>query len=58
MNLHRIMNGLQTYRNKQNRRDPTRRVNIPYYHKVISRNKYAQSMTACNPAEQAIMLSK
>ena len=32
-------------------------MNIPYYHRVITRNKYAQSVTA-NPADQNIMLSK
>lgn len=55
-NLNKIMGSLQTYKNKQSKRDPTSRVNIPYYRRVMSRNKYAASQSA-NPA-QAIMISK
>ena len=50
------MGNLQTYKDKQNKRDPSRRVNIPYYRRVMSRNKYVLSEKS-NP-DQNLMFSK
>ena len=59
INLGKIMGSLQTYKEKQSKRDPSRRVNMPYYHRVISRsrNKNVFGASAQN-SDQAIMLSK
>ena len=46
--LTQIMCSLETYKNK--RRDPRKRVKVPYYHKVISRSRHKQSLSAAaNP---------
>jgi len=57
INLSKIMGGLQTYKQKLSKRDPSRRVNIPYYHKVISRSRYKPVSVTTAPS-QAIMFSK
>ena len=52
------MGSLQTYKNKQNKKDPAKRVNVPYYHKVISRSRHKHSLSAAANPNSAIMLSK
>ena len=60
LSLNKIMGGLQTYKDKQSKRDPTVRVNIPYYHKVISRarGRHKQTLSVPTNPNSAIMLSK
>lgn len=53
--LNAIMGNLQTYKNKMSKRDPTRRVNIPYYRKVIARSKHNYTTPTSG---QAIMFTK
>ena len=55
-NLSKIMGGLQTYKDKQNKQNPNNRVHIPYYHRVIARNKY--SVSTQDSSSQAVMFSK
>ena len=49
LNLTKIMGNLQTYKDKQNKRDPSRRVNMPYYRRVMSRNKYVLNAATAQP---------
>ena len=51
------MGNLQTFKDKQNKRDPSRRVNIPYYRRVQSRNKYVNNANTTG-ADQNIMFSR
>ena len=53
-----MMGSLQTYKNKQSKRNPAKRVHIPYYHKVISRSRHKHALTGASNPASAIMLSK